>query len=268
MRYLSNLGRIFYGAAIVETGLHSIYYYDYPYWLMPPQHSPAPGLALVVFNFGALFVLFGACIIAKKWFRTCSILLGIILLLLFCFYFIPWGGLGYRRFGDWENAAKELAIASGAMIIAGSFRSKDGKLLPSYLGRLRSFGVILFSITIASFGIDHYLYANEVADYVPSWMPYPLFWTLTAGIALFIAGIAMIIKIKDRLTAILLGLMILSWFIILHIPRVITANAIDVGGESSSAFLALAYGGIAFVIAGDRQQPVSSGNENAAPPGL
>jgi hypothetical protein len=50
--------------------------------------------------------------------------------------------------------------------------------------------------------------------------------------------------------------MIFIWVIILHIPRVI-AGPMDNSGEASSAFLALAYCGIAFVIAGTaRPDPV------------
>ena len=58
-------------------------------------------------------------------------------------------------------------------------------------------------------------------------------------------------RIKTGLAAALLGGMIFIWFIILHIPKVIAAPAADMGGELTSAFLALAYCGIAFVIAGE-----------------
>jgi hypothetical protein len=44
--------------------------------------------------------------------------------------------------------------------------------------------------------------------------------------------------------------MIFTWFIILHVPKVIAAPFADRAGEITSAFLALAYSGIAFVIAG------------------
>jgi hypothetical protein len=70
------------------------------------------------------------------------------------------------------------------------------------------------------------------------------------GVALVGSGIAIIFKIKTGLMAALLGTMIFSWFIILHIPRVIAAPLTDREGEVTSAFLALAYSGIAFAIAG------------------
>ena len=101
-----------------------------------------------------------------------------------------------------------------------------------------------------SFGFDHFLYAKEAADYVPSWIPNHLFWIYFAGIALIGSGIAIILQIKPRLIAALLGTMIFIWFIILHVPRVIASPFADIGDEVTSAFLALAYSGIAFVIAG------------------
>ena len=56
--------------------------------------------------------------------------------------------------------------------------------------------------------------------------------------------------------ATLLGTMIFIWLIILHIPRVIASPAAYIGSEVTSALIALAYSGIAFLIAGttERQQ--------------
>jgi hypothetical protein len=50
--------------------------------------------------------------------------------------------------------------------------------------------------------------------------------------------------------AILLGIMIFIWFIILHVPRAINQPLLDKGNEIVSAFSALAFTGIAFVISG------------------
>ena len=64
---------------------------------------------------------------------------------------------------------------------------------------------------------------------------------------------AIIFKIQVRLAATLLGAMIFTWVVILHIPKVVDAHFDDAGGEVTSAFLALAYSGVAFVIAGRRR---------------
>ena len=253
MGNLSNVGRIFYGIAVTGIGFQTIYYSDFPYMLIPPKHSWIPGLVLLAYIFGTMLILAGASIVFKKRTRPISLLLGSVLLLIFCFYFIPYEFMtnsNYMHLGKWENAEKELALSSGAFVIAGCFSEKNENPLTRFLAMLIPFGAILFSITIVSFGIDHFLYAKAVSGYMPSWVPNPMFWIYFAGIALFGSGIAIILKIKLRLIATLLGTMIFIWFIILHIPKSIASPFAGKGGEVTSAFLALAYSGIAFVIAG------------------
>lgn len=253
MRNLSKIGRIFYGISIAVIGFLTVYYHDFPYMMIPLNHSWIPGLAVVAYIFGAMLFLSGACIVFEKRTRTISLLLGTALLLIFCFYFIPYEFIvspNYMHFGDWENSAKELALAGGAFVIAGCFPEKNGNRVIRFLNKLAPFGAIIFSITIISFSVDHFLFADAAKDYVPSWIPYHLFWMYFAGVALLGSGIAIILKIKPGLFAALLGAMIFTWFIILHTPRVIVSPVADIGGEIASAIIALAYSGIAFVIAG------------------
>ena len=252
MGNLANIGRIFYGIAIAVMGFLTIYYRDFPYMLLPPKHSSIPGLVMLAYISGILLVLAGVCIVSKKKARPASLLLGGVLLLIFCFYFIPYQFIAspnYRHFGDWENAAKELALSGGAFVVAGSFSGQDKNTLLRFLGKLIPLGATIFAITIISFSIDHFLYAKDAAGYVPSWVPAHLFWIYFTGGALLASGLAILLKIKSRLAATLLGTMILTWFIILHIPRVIVSPVAYLGSEVTSAFIALAYSGIAFVVA-------------------
>jgi hypothetical protein len=240
MGKLSGIGRIFYGISMAAMGFLTIYYRDFPYMMIPPHHHWITGVAVVAYISGAALLVAGVCIaIGKRTIRV-SLLLGTALLLVFCFYFLPYEFLvspNYMHFGAWENAAKELALAAGALVFAGR------KLTP--------LGIILYSLTIISFSMDHFLYAKEAANYVPSWIPNPVFWIYFAGVALFGSGIGILLNIRRRLMATLLGSMILIWVIILHIPKSVAAPAAERGGEVVSAFLALAYCGIAFAIAGD-----------------
>jgi len=114
---------------------------------------------------------------------------------------------------------------------------------------LLSLGRIFFSIMLIVFGIDHILYKEFVAPLVPAWIPGPMFWAYFGSIALIGSGICILFKIKIRLVGILLGTMLLLWFIILHIPRAIADPYAGKGNEITSVFQALAFSGIAFVIA-------------------
>ena len=258
MGNLTNIGRIFFGISIAGLGVLTVFYGDFPYMLIPPKHKWIPGIVMLAYVFGVFLIVAGASIVSEKKIisiniRTISLLLGGVLLLIFCFYFIPYqliASSNYMHFWDWENAAKELTLAGGAFVVAGCFSEKNENSIIRFLSKLIPVGAIFFSLTIISYGADHFLYATEVADYVPSWVPYHLFWTYLAGMGLAASGIAIILKIKTRLAAIMLGSMIFTWFIILHIPRVIVSPLAYIGSEIASAFLALAYSGIAFVIAG------------------
>jgi uncharacterized membrane protein len=254
MGNLSNIGRIFYGLSIAVMGLLTIYNGNFPYMLIPPKHSWIP--SLVIYISGVLLVLAGMCIVLEKKTKTASLLLGGALLAIFCFYFIPYQlmvSTNSTQFGDWENAAKELALAGGAFVVAGCYPNKNENPFFRFLTKIIPFGPIIFSITIISFAMDHYLYAKEAADYVPSWVPAHLFWIYFTGSALLASGVAIISKIKLELAATLLGLMTFTWFVILHVPRIIVSPAIYLGSEIASAFLAFAYSGIAFLIAGTKK---------------
>jgi uncharacterized membrane protein YphA (DoxX/SURF4 family) len=250
---LSTIGRTFFGIAIAGTGIQTIYYNNLPYMLFPPEHFLAPANRMFNYITGVVLILAGSCYVFDKKTRPISFLFGCLLLLIFCFFYIPYQfttDSNYLHLAEWENALKELALSGGAFVIAGTTSDKTEAVFNKVWGKLMPYGAILFSIPILCFGILHFLLVTEASTLVPSWIPGHIFWTYLAGIALFGSGIAIILKIKSGLIAVLLGSMILIWFIILHIPRVIVSPVADRGDEIVSAFLALAYSGIAFAIAG------------------
>ena len=63
--------------------------------------------------------------------------------------------------------------------------------------------------------------------------------------ALIAGGIGLFISRTARLAALLSGLMVFSWFWIVHIPRTFLTVS-----DGIAVFEALAFSGIAFVIAG------------------
>jgi uncharacterized membrane protein YphA (DoxX/SURF4 family) len=84
---------------------------------------------------------------------------------------------------------------------------------------------------------------------VPVWISHPVFWTYLAGIALIGAGLSIVLDFKRRFILLLLSLILFIWFVILHIPRAIASTAEDKGNELTSVFQALAFSGIALLIA-------------------
>ena len=258
MDKLIKTGRIFFGTAMAGIGFQQFFYADFHPMILPPLHTWIPGLKFWAYISGAALMAAGAAIIFVKGARLISLVLGAILLGLFCFYYIPYEIFidpYYKYLGEWGDAEKELALSGGAFVMAGSF--SEGKanvqkrpVLTNLLGKFVPLGGIFFSITMISFGIDHFLYTKNVATLVPAWIPNHIFWTYFAAVALIGSGIAIIVNIRLRLIATLLGTMIFLWFIFLHIPLAIAHPFAQMGNEVTSAFSALAFSGIAFVIAG------------------
>ena len=113
MRNLSKIGRIFYGISMAGIGFPAIYFNSFPYMLLPPLKFLTPGPAFLHYISGAIFILVGICIVFEKKIRHVSLLFGGLLLLIFCFYYIPYefmASANYMHFGEWENAAKELVF--------------------------------------------------------------------------------------------------------------------------------------------------------------
>ncbi len=250
MPKLSAIGRIFYGIAIAGTGILTIYANDFPYMLLPPRNFYLPGLAIVT---GIIFIIAGGSFVFGIKARQVGVLFGVLLLLIFCFYFVPYQFLvspNYMHLGDWENAEKELALAGGSLTVAACLTGENDNSVIRFFGKLIPLGAILFGFTILSFGILHFMFTKEASTLVPVWIPFPIFWTYVGGVGLLGSGIAIVLKIKTGLIATLMGTMILIWFVILHIPRAVVAPSTDIFGETISAFLALAYSGTAFMIAG------------------
>ncbi len=259
MEKLVKTGRLFYCIAIAGVGAHQLFYSNFCLMLFPAWPIHFPGSVLFAWIGSLALICASIAIVLGKKARTASLILGGSLLLLFCLSYFPYEifvSPYSKHMGTWVNPLKELALAGGAFVIAGSYQyeSKNKGLVFGLLEKFIPFGGIFFSITMTTFGIGHFLYAQFVSKLVPGWMPDPLFWTYFAGVALIASGVAIILEIRLRPIAILLGIMIFIWLIVLHIPRALTLPLLDDGNEITSAFSALAFSGTAFVISGNNHK--------------
>ena len=202
---------------------------------------------------GAILIVLSVCILIKKKEKNAALILGGFLLFLFLVFQVPYMLFVFPytwHLGVWTNPLKTLALSGGAFVVAGSFSTEVEKgSLIKFLSKFISCGKIFFAIMMISFGIDHFLYADGVKDLVPGWIPAHLFWTYVAGVLLIGTGVAIILNIKRRLVSMLAGIMLLAWVFVLHIPRAVAHPEMEKGNEITSVFEALAFSGIAFLIA-------------------
>lgn len=256
MEKLLKAGRIFFALGIIGIGIQQFIYAEFRPVLLEQWPSSFSRVVIWVYLSGAALALAGIIILVSKNARRTTLVLGVGFLVFFVafhltyqLFFTPYS----FHLGSWTNPLKELAFSGGAFVIAGSYPERkllaDKSSLENLMDAFIGIGSIFFSVTMIVFGIDHFLYTKFVATLIPAWIPWHIFWTYFAGTALIGAGICIILKIQLKLIGILLGIMLFIWFVILHIPRAIADPYVDKGNEVTSVFEALAFSGIAFIIA-------------------
>jgi uncharacterized membrane protein YphA (DoxX/SURF4 family) len=248
-QWLIPSGRIFYAIGLIGIGIQHFIFSDFIPVIIPFSSSSIPSHQFLAYAIGAALIAAGLAMLFNVKARAVATISGAVFLFLALLAHLPAQLFANpMHLAVWTNAFKALTLCGGAWIVAGSL---DGQrpFFRSPLERFMRLGRFFLPITVIAFGIDHFLYPDFVASLVPRWIPGPAFWTYFAAIALIAAGIAMIVKVFARWASLLLGMMIFLWFLFLHIPRAIADPHSHKGNEWTSVFEALAFSGIAFILA-------------------
>ena len=247
MEKLIRPGRIIYGIGIIALGVLCILSKDFVAGRPPAATWAAtiPGKLLWAYVSGGLLILAGLAVIFNKQARTAALVVAVMILL---FSFVA---RHLYEMVDWLNAYKALALAGGSFIVAASFQRKDqgGREATSTRDKLVFTGCIFFSLFFIICGLAHFKFAGFIIkDFMPSYIPFPTFWTWFCGVCLIAGGLGLLLPPIRKWAALLSGIMIAGWFVLLHTVRFAadTNNASDRLGLCES----FTFAGIFFVLAG------------------
>lgn len=84
--------------------------------------------------------------------------------------------------------------------------------------RIIRFGPMFYSIPLAFFGMQHFALFDQVEPAVPSYMPWPAFWTYLVGAALIAACLSILTEIKADLAALSLAAMFILFQVMIYAP--------------------------------------------------
>jgi uncharacterized membrane protein len=238
MGTLNKLGRTFFAVSVAAFGIQYLIYalFKAGPGLGPPWTPVHPFWGYVT---AIVSVAFAASIATNRKVRCAAIVLAITILLRVLLAYAPKLAANLHDPGPWTSGSELLAMCGVALVLAAGYKTITA-------------GRILFAIALVVFGIQHFQYARFIATLVPSWIPGHLFWAYFVGVAFFAAAFSIAAQTKGRLAATLLGIMFLLWVLVLHLPRV--AAAPHNGNEWTSAFVALAMSGGAFIVAGSKAE--------------
>ena len=104
---------------------------------------------------------------------------------------------------------------------------------------------VLYAIPMAIFGLFHFMNGEQMAAWVPSFIPGGVFWVYLTGVALLAAAVAILIQKKARLASLLLAVMLLIFVLTVHLPGVLAGNEMSMPGLLKDVALAGAALGFA-----------------------
>lgn len=197
-----------------------------------PAWVPAPNAWPVVI--GAVLLAIGLAFVTNRKTRPAANLLVALLLASFVIQRIPEilanPGTGFI----WTNPAKVLALAGGALLLAGG-------------ARMTVVAAVTLGIFLLICGAQHFIYAGFVDGLVPAWIPPGRrFWTILTAVALLAGGLGVILPWTRRLAGFAVGVMIFLWVPLVHLARTLAEkNAFELAG----VFEALALAGVAWLVA-------------------
>lgn len=236
------IGKYFFVVGIMAIAIEHFVYNDFIIGRAPAWPANVPGQTLWAYVSGAFFLTMGIMILLKIQVRRVA-LLGASLVFVWAFVrYLPIVISDSILAPSWTSAGKAMVFTGGLLAIVAT--STDLKTLARQRSMLFITGRICLGIFLLITGLQHFIFVEFVASLIPEWFPgNPVFWTYFAGAALLSGGTGLLIPRTATWAALLSGIMMFSWFWIVHLPL-----ATDSVSSSISLFEALAFSGIAFVL--------------------
>ena len=239
------VGRLLFALSVVASGVYQLVMDRYVN-LVPvhPGRLPTPWQPYLI---GVLLVLIGVALLVRKAVSAAAITLAALLLVLFFGFSLPLALAQASTGFVWVDPLMMLALLGGVSLIAAGGDGPQDSLAGRVFEKASRFAPLALGAFLAYCGLAHFPYAKYVASLIPPWIPFHMFWTYFAAIALIAGGVGVVVPRTARLAATLSGIMLFSWFLLVHIPLAIHQQDVR---EVSRGFQALSDSAVAFMVAG------------------
>lgn len=248
---LFNVGRALFSLAIIGLGVEtwvcarSVGHSLGPEYNLISALPWLPAIPWVAYLFGAIWVACGAGLLSRRMLRTAAMTLGGLLFLCAFALDVPKYAVNLASISLRTTAFEPLSLASLAWLLAG----RDA--IPSLLERGSRY---VLGLALVVFGVDHFLALGFIANLIPKWIPWHVFWVAFFGVVFIAGGVSIALNFVRRWGAFGTGLMFGIWVVTLHLPRVLGLYGIPGAphnpNEWSSMLIALGLWGGLWAIAG------------------
>ena len=179
-----------------------------------PVPAEVPARATLAMGAGALELVAAAMLLPAR-LRAAGAWLAGLLLFGWTLLHVPSVVQKPASIADWLGVAESAAMACGALTLAAAGFGVAAA------GKIRRVCAIVFGASALVFGLSHFAYADFTASMIPAWLPQRVALAWFTGAAHALAGLAILTGIRRALAATLEGVMMASFVVLVHLPRVL-----------------------------------------------
>jgi uncharacterized membrane protein len=209
-------------------------------WPTVPKWAPARE-ALAMLS-GVVLLIGGVGLLVPRIARVGALVLAGFLVLELLVLKLPHVVAHPLLMGVYEDGGESLACLGGAWVIFA--------MLPHAGGRFENvrIGQILFGLALVPFGLAHFVYLDQTAPLIPSWLPFPVTLSYLTGAAHIAAGLGILFGVLPWLAATLEAVMVSLFTLLVWVPAIVRAPSPL--PNWSELCVSAAISGAAWVIAG------------------
>jgi uncharacterized membrane protein len=265
---LISLGRSFFGLALLGLGAEHFVYGEFVTGRAPAWPDGIAGRLAWVYGSGAVVMLAGLAILGRRWGRPAALGVGALVFTWALVRQVPTVVADSLLAGSWTRAGKALTIVGGSLAVAATLprmaggNAKGWRRIANASDELVRLGRLSLAAFVILAGMQHFEFTEFVATLIPEWFPGDaIWWSRLAGVALICGGVGLLFSRTAALAGSLTGLMIFSWVWVVHLPRIHASVS-----DGIALFEALAFSGIALVVAGAVAERRGAGVRSDAEP--
>ncbi len=94
---------------------------------------------------------------------------------------------------------------------------------------LTRIATVAYALVIIMFGVTHFVNTEDMRAFVPAFVPGGGVWVYITGALLIAAGLAIIINKQTRLAGILLAILLVSFALAIHLPKLMSGSNSGLG---------------------------------------
>ena len=245
------IGRTFFAIALLGLGVEHFLFQEFVLGRAPAWPQEVAGRLLWVYATGLVVIAGGLSIVMRRWGRQAMLVLALLVSAWALLRHLPIVASDALLAGSWTRGGKALAFVGGLLAVAGTLPPIAGdpegwRRYANATDPLVRLGGICLGCFLIIAGLQHFKFTPFVVMLIPAWFPgNHTWWSQFAGVALLAGGLGLLVRRIAKLAGLMTGLMLFSWFWIVHLPRTFVSVS-----DGIALFEALAFSGIALVYAG------------------